>query len=102
MYTNTRKRNPRTSAFIFDIFHIMIGILIVGMAILCFLNPIEYEFLFVLIFLLAAILNIANSIVRLKENQRKKKQKISGVLLFIFGILLLVLSFISFICLFGR
>lgn len=102
MYANTRKRNPRASVFIFDIFHIIAGLLIVGMAVLCFLNPVEYEFLFTLIFLLAAVLNIVSSIVKLKENQRKKKQKISGVLLFVFGILLLVLSIISFICLFGR
>jgi len=100
MFANTRKKNPKTAAFIFDMFHIIVGILIIGMAVLCFLNPIEYEFLFCLIFLLAAVLNIANSIVKFKENKRMRKQRLSGAVLFIFGILLFVLSFISFICLF--
>lgn len=96
-----RKKNPRTSAFALDICYICIGLGIVIMAILCFLNPVDYGILFPVIFLLASILNLLNGLVRLKSAGRNKIMKAYGVFFLIFGLLLLVLSAISGISHFG-
>lgn len=102
MRSNAKRRNPRNAAFLLDLFHIAIGVCIVIMAVLCFLNPVEYELLFTLIFLLASILNITSGLNRLRESNRKRTPMLSGILFFAFGILLAMLAVICAICLIGR
>lgn len=96
-----KKRNPRTANFLLDLFHIIIGIGIVVMAVLCFMNPVEYELLFTVIFLLAAVLNITNGISRLKESSHKRTSMVSGILFLLFGVLLALLAVVCAICLIG-
>ncbi len=63
-----KKRNPRNAALILDCLHIVVGILVVICAILAFLDPDNNQFLFPLIFWLAALLNGVNGWYRLGES----------------------------------
>jgi uncharacterized membrane protein HdeD (DUF308 family) len=88
-------RNPRSSALILDIVHIAVGILIVVLAIISFLNPEENMFLFPIIFFLAAALNLINGIHKIRVGGRDKKRKISGIVTLLFAILLAALTVVS-------
>jgi len=51
--------------------------------------------LFPVIFLLAASLNIMNAVFKIRMSGREKKKKASGILVLLFGIVLLALAVIS-------
>ena len=70
-----KKRNPRNAALILDCLHIVIGILVVICAVLAFLDPDSNQFLFPLIFWMAALLNGVNGWYRLRESGHDKKRK---------------------------
>lgn len=95
MYIQERGRNPRNLAMMLDAAHIVIGILIVVLAIISFLNPEDHMLLFPVIFLLAVSLNLMNGIYKIRMSGREKKKKASGILVLLFGILLLALTVIS-------
>lgn len=95
MYAQEKSRKPRNSAFLLDMMHIVIGAVIVVMAVLSFLNPEDHMLLFPIIFLLAAILNLVNGISRIRQNIRERKHNAGGLLVLLFGILLLAFSVIS-------
>lgn len=95
MYIQERGRSPRNTAMILDAIHIVIGIIIVVLAVISFLNPEDHMLLFPVIFLLAAVLNIMNGIYKFRVGGREMKRKASGILVLIFGILLLALAVIS-------
>lgn len=76
-----KKKNPRNAAMMLDIMHIVIGILVVVCAVLAFLDPENNQFLFPVIFWLAALLNGVNGWHRLKEGGRDKKKKAGAVAL---------------------
>ena len=78
MANQERKRNLRNDAMMLDILHIIIGILVVICAVLAFLEPEKNQFLFPIIFWLAAFLNGVSGWHRLKNSWRDKKRKISG------------------------
>ena len=91
MYSQDKKRNPRNTALMLDLLHIVVGILVVICAVLAFLNPEKNQFLFPVIFCLAALLNGVNGWNRLKTGGRDKKKKAGGIALCVTaGILLLV------------
>ena len=94
MYIQERSRNPRNLSMMLDAAHIIIGILIVALAVISFLNP-EDHMLFPVIFLLAASLNIMNAVFKIRMSGREKKKKASGILVLLFGIVLLALAVIS-------
>ena len=60
-------RSSRSMDFFLDFLHIAVGILIVILAVLSFLNPDNNLVLFPVIFMLAAILNLVNGWVKIKN-----------------------------------
>lgn len=68
-------------ALMIDILHIVVGILVVICAVLAFLNPEENQFLFPVIFWLAALLNGVNGWNRLKKGGRDRKKKAGAIAL---------------------
>lgn len=51
--------------------------------------------LFPLIFLLAAVLNVANGIYKIRQSKREKKKRMAGFSLILFGALLLFWAAVS-------
>lgn len=78
MYGTEKHRGTRSTIWL-DVIHIVIGVLIVVLAVLAFLNPKDNMLLFPLIFLLAAFLNLVNGIHQVKESGRDKKKKALGI-----------------------
>ncbi len=79
MYGQEKRKSPRNLTLMIDWLHIIIGILVVVMAVVVFLNPEGYMMLFPLIFLLAAVLNIVNSVYRYHQSGREKRKKVIAI-----------------------
>ena len=95
MYRQPGKKTSRNSSFILDLIHIVIGIAIVMLSVISFLNPNGHLTLFPVIFFLAAVLNYVNGYFRINQSGRDKKKKIGGVLLLLLGTGLTVLAVVS-------
>lgn len=95
MYRQGSRRTSRNLGVFMDLLHIIIGILIVVLAVIAFLNPEKNLILFPFIFLLAAVLNLANGWVKLEYSGRDKKKKAGGLAIMALGAALVVLSIIS-------
>lgn len=95
MAIQEKKRSGRVSSFVLDTLHVVVGILIVILAVLAFLDPNENRILFPAIFLLASLLNLANGYDRFHNNRGKKKQRIAGAALMAAGIALFLLCVVS-------
>lgn len=85
----------RNSSFILDILHLIIGVIIVILAVLAFLNPEENRILFPLIFFLAALLNVANGCDKLRQNRGRSRQRTAGTALISVGAGLFFLCVLS-------
>ena len=92
-----RRRRVRGESMALDTLHIVIG-----MAVISFINPEEYMFFFPVIFLLAAILNLVTGKYRYKRSVRNQKKKISSALQMAFGGALAVLAVISAVSIWWR
>lgn len=95
MYGQGKKKNPRNTALIMDWIHICIGLLVVILAVFAFLNPEDNRFLFPLIFLLAAVLNVINGIYRFRLSGREKKKKLAAFMQLILAAVLVAVMVIS-------
>ena len=95
MVIQKKKRSGRVSSFVLDTLHVIVGILIVILAVLAFLNPDENRILFPAIFLLAALLNFANGYDRFHNNRGKKKKRFAGAALMTAGVGLFLLCVVS-------
>ena len=95
MYSQPGKKMSRNSSFILDLVHIVIGLAIVVLAVISFLNTNGHLTLFPVIFILASILNYVNGYFRISQSGRNKKKKLSGILLVILGAALTALAVIS-------
>ncbi|MEY8353695.1 DUF6637 family protein [Lachnospiraceae bacterium 54-53] len=95
MYIQERGRNIRNASMIVDLIHIVVGILIVVLAVISFLNPEGHMLLFPAIFFLAGSLNLINGLFKIKLSGREKKKKATGMAVLLFGILLLALALVS-------
>ncbi|MBE5971761.1 MAG: hypothetical protein E7246_04455 [Lachnoclostridium sp.] len=102
MAGNEKRRKVRGTTAALDTMHILIGIVIVLLAAVSFLNPEEYMFFFPVIFLLAAILNLVTGNHKLRRSKRNQRQKITAVGQMIFGSLLFVLAVVSAISIWWR
>ncbi|MDO5550239.1 MAG: hypothetical protein Q4F76_03645 [Lachnospiraceae bacterium] len=94
----TRGRSSRSSrnlGFFLDLLHIVVGIMIVVLAVLSFLNPDNNLVLFPVIFMLAAVLNLVNGWVKIRQSGRNKKKQAAGAGGVLFGIALVALSAVS-------
>lgn len=92
----------RSESMALDTLHIVIGIAVVVLAILSFLNPEDHMILFPVIFLLAAVLNLVTGNFRLGRSKRNNRQKLSAALQMIFGIFLVALAAVSAISIWWR
>ena len=102
MAGNENRRKVRGTTMALDTMHIVIGIAVVVMAAISFVNPEEYMFFFPIIFLLAAFLNLATGKFKMERSKRDKKKKISAACQMIFGGALLILAVISAISIWWR
>jgi uncharacterized membrane protein HdeD (DUF308 family) len=92
MANQEKKRSFHNDAIMLDMLHIVVGILVVVCAVMAFLNPEKNQFLFPVIFWLAALLNGVSGWHRLKNSGRDKKRKISGASLCGIAFLLIVIG----------
>lgn len=99
MYGQAGKKLSKNSRFMLDLIHIVIGLAIVVMAVISFLNPDTHLTLFPVIFFLAAVLNFVNGYFKIDQSGRSKKKKVSGILLFFTGLCLTALAVLSAISL---
>lgn len=90
-----KKKSGRNLYFALDMLHIVVGILIVILAVLAFLNPEENRILFPVIFLLATVLNFANGYDKFHRNRGRSKQRAAGTALMIVGTGLFFLCVLS-------
>ena len=90
-----KKRNPRSTALILDLLHIVIGILVVICAILAFLDPEGNSILFPVIFWLAALLNGIVGGFRLKMSGNDKKKQAGGAVQCLLAVILTILGALS-------
>ncbi len=102
MAGNEKRRKVRGTTMALDTMHIIIGIAIVLMAVVSFVNPEEYMFFFPVIFLLAAFLNLITGNHKLRRSKRNQKQKISAICQMIFGAILVILGIVSAISIWWR
>lgn len=75
MYSQEKKKNPRNTAMMLDMLHIVVGVLVVACTVLAFVNPKETVFFFPVIFWLAALLNGVNGWNRFQNGGRDKRKK---------------------------
>lgn len=74
-----RGRGERHSGIFLDGVHLILGIAIVILAVLSFMNPEGNLMLFPLVFLLAALLNAVSGVFELKTWGRDKKKLRKGI-----------------------
>ncbi len=70
MYGQGKKKNPRSATLLMDWVHICIGLLIVILAVIAFLNPEDNRVLLPVIFLLAVILNVFTGVHKYRQSGR--------------------------------
>ncbi len=90
-----RGRSERHSGVFLDMVHLILGIAIVILAVLSFINPEGNHMLFPLVFLLAALLNAVNGIFELKTRGRDKKKFGASILQLALAAGLMVLGIVS-------
>lgn len=95
MYLQERGKNLRNASMTVDFAHIVVGILIVTLAVISFLNPEDHMLLFPAIFFLAGSLNFINGIYKIRLSGREKRKKAAGIAALLFGFLLFALTVIS-------
>ncbi|MDK2968585.1 MULTISPECIES: DUF6637 family protein [Lacrimispora] len=95
MYLQERGKNLRNASMMVDFAHIVVGILIVVLAVLSFLNPEDNMLMFPVIFFLAGILNLINGVYKIRLSGREKRKKAAGVASVTAGGLLFALTVIS-------
>ena len=93
--TNGRSRSSRNLGYFLDLLHIGIGSIIVILAVLSFLNAENNLVLFPVIFMLAAVLNLVNGWVKIRQSGRDKKKIAGGAGLLLFGVGLVLISGVS-------
>ncbi len=96
MLIQEKKKNPRSSALMLDVLHIVVGILVVICAVLAFVNPDKNSFLFPVIFWLAAVLNGVNGWSKFQSGGRYNKKKMAGAAaLWVIAAFLFVIGLLS-------
>ena len=89
------RRTDRRWGVCLDVFHLVVGVLIVAFAVLSFLNPEGNEFLFPLVFFLAAALNAATALFELKIKRDDKKMHHLGILHLVLMVILMGIGILS-------
>ena len=90
-----KKRNPRNTAMMLDLLHILVGVLVVICTVLVFLNPESNQILFPVIFGLAALLGGVNGWFKLQDSKYDKKKRPGGIAQCVMAFVLLAAGIIS-------
>ncbi len=90
-----QRRNPRRSSFAMDVFHLVLGVVVVVLAVMAFLAPEEHPAFFPLIFFLSAILSIVSGIWGLMNAGRKSRKKLTAAGSLLFGLAVLTVGVVS-------
>ena len=101
MYGQGRRKSPRNATLLLDWLHIVVGVLVVVMAVIAFINPENNMVLFPVIFFLAAMLNMVNGIYRYRQSGRNKRKKALALGLMVIAAFLLIITIISGISIWG-
>lgn len=101
-YGQAKRTSPRSTTLILDWLHIIIGILVVVMAVIAFINPEDNMILFPVIFFLAAVLNTVNGVYRYSQSGRNKRKKASAIGLLAIAVFLLAVMVVSAISIWRR
>lgn len=89
------RRNPRRSAFVMDVFHLVLGVVIIVLAVLAFLAPDEHHAFFPLIFFLSSILSIVSGVWGLMNAGRNSRKKLMAAGSLLFGLVVLTVGVVS-------
>ena len=95
MHKQENRKNIRKMALSIDVANIVIGLIIVAMSVVSFLNPKDHMLLLPIIFLLGAFLSILNGIHGFHRNDREVKKKLGAILQCALGIFLLGICALS-------
>lgn len=82
---------------IVDIVHVIICIAIIVLAAVVFWKPLEHEFFYPFIFLLAAILNFVSALAKFGGARQGRNRFLPIFIPIVLGIILLVITFLSVI-----
>ena len=94
MAENNKRRKVRSESMALDAMHIIIGIAVVVMSVISFLDTERYMFLFPVIFL-AAVLNLATGKYWLSRTKRERRRRTAAVFQMGFGTVLLIFTILS-------
>lgn len=89
------KNGARGDYFTQMLITIILGVILVVMAVMAFLNPTENMVLFPLIFFVAAAMRFCNAIYSLINAEHEKKWRSGGMRDMILGILILLLGIVA-------
>lgn len=95
MYGQDKGGNARNLAFAMNFLHVVLGIAIIVLALISFLNPEGNMVLFPIIFLAASILQGASGWYHINEGRRLHRRGGYGWLLLLVSLLLFVLAVVS-------
>ena len=90
-----KSRNPRVFQALFNILHFAVCIVIVAGSIFAIWDTERYAYLFPVVFLAAAVLNLVNGLVRFSQGGDRRKQRMQAVVLFLVAAALFLLFVIS-------
>ena len=101
MYVNRTKKNPYTKQTVFDVLSAVVGLAVIAVGIVSFINLEKNAWLFPVVFLLAAIFQCLLGIPRMMGGYGRtiKCIKATGVGLFVLAGILLMLGVVSALCL---
>ncbi len=95
MYGQEKKKGRRSAALVMDVVHIVIGILIVILAVITFLNPEGNQILLPVIFALAAVLNFVSSIHKFRISGRSAARKAAAAAQLLLAAVLIAVTVVS-------
>ncbi len=101
MYVNRTKKNPYTKQTVFDVLSAVVGLAVIAVGIVSFIDLEKNAWLFPVVFLLAAIFQCLLGIPRMMGgySRTSKRRKAAGVGLFVLAGILLMLGVVSALCL---
>ena len=101
MYVNRTKKNPYTKQTVFDVLSAVVGLAVIAVGIVSFIDLEKNAWLFPVVFLLASIFQCLLGIPRMMGgySRTSKRRKATGVGLFVLAGILLMLGVVSALCL---
>ena len=95
MYGQEKRKGRRNAALVMDAVHIVIGILIVILAVITFLNPEGNQIMLPVIFELAAVLDIVSGIHKFRVSGRSAGKKAGAAAQLLLAALLIAVTVVS-------